>query len=86
MRMERDIANQALVVSGSDGLFELGLQFSSGRAGGVDLVEAHKWFNLAAARGNRNAMHYRRELSMSMTKAEISKAQRLAREWLKGMH
>lgn len=86
MRMERDIAEQALFAAGSDGLFELGLQFSTGRAGVVDLVEAHKWFNLAAVRGNKEAMQYRRELSLGMTKAEIAKAQRLAREWLHRMH
>jgi TPR repeat protein len=32
-----------------DALFELGLTYSTGRSGiPVDLVEAHKWFNLAA--------------------------------------
>ena len=34
-----------------DALFELGVTFSTGRGGiHVDLIEAHKWFNLAACR------------------------------------
>ena len=35
-----------------DALFELGVTYSTGRGGtAVDLVEAHKWFNLAALQG-----------------------------------
>ena len=35
-----------------DALFELGVTFSTGRGGiAVDLIEAHKWFNLAALVG-----------------------------------
>ena len=35
-----------------DALFELGVTYSTGRGGmPVDLVEAHKWFNLAALVG-----------------------------------
>ena len=35
-----------------DALFELGVAFSTGRGGvDVDLIEAHKWFNLAALSG-----------------------------------
>jgi TPR repeat protein len=49
---------------------------------GLDLVEAHKWFNIAAMRGHAEAMRYRAELSREMSKAEVARAQRLAREWL----
>ena len=35
-----------------DALFELGVTYSTGRGGvAVDLIEAHKWFNLAALVG-----------------------------------
>ena len=35
-----------------DALFELGVTYSTGRGGiDVDLIEAHKWFNLARAVG-----------------------------------
>jgi len=48
----------------------------------TDKVTAHKWFNLAAARGNRDATRLRRELADEMSEAEVATAQRAAREWL----
>jgi TPR repeat protein len=69
-----------------DALFELGLSFSTGRDGTVDLVQAHKWFNIAAMRGNDEAKRYRLEIAHDMSKAEIVKAQKLAREWLTSIH
>ena len=65
-----------------DALFELGLMHCAGRDGALDLVNAHKWFNLAAMRGNEAAKSYRMEISREMSRAEIAEAQRLAREWL----
>ena len=65
-----------------DALFELGLMHCAGRDGALDLVSAHKWFNLAAMRGNEDAKRYRMEISREMTRVEIAEAQRLAREWL----
>ncbi len=69
-------------MSSPDALFELGLSYSSGRDGTIDLVAAHKWFNLAALRGNDAAKRYRQEISIELSKAEIQRAQKLAREWL----
>ncbi|MBY0226852.1 MAG: hypothetical protein K2Q28_13695 [Hyphomicrobium sp.] len=65
-----------------DALFELGLMYCSGREVPLNLVEAHKWFNLAAQRGNSDARRYRIELAAEMSKAEIAEAQRQARAWL----
>ena len=48
----------------------------------ASLIEAHMWFNIAYARGNRQALQYRQELSAEMTNAEIIEAQKKAREWL----
>lgn len=59
-----------------------GLETSSGRDCTPDLVTAHKWFNLAALKGNDEAQRYRQEISQEMSKAEIAMAQRAAREWL----
>ena len=70
------------MAGGADALFELGLMYSAGRDVDIDLVVAHKWFNLAALRGNEDAKRYRMELAGEMTRSEISKAQRLARKWL----
>jgi uncharacterized protein len=65
-----------------EALFELGLVCCSGRDTELDLVSAHKWFNLAAMRGNAQAKYYRMEISREMSPAQIAAAQRLAREWL----
>jgi TPR repeat protein len=65
-----------------DGLFELGMLYATGRDVATDLVAAHKWFNLAAARGNRSALSYRVELAREMSSEQIAEAQRQAREWL----
>jgi TPR repeat protein len=67
---------------GPDALFQLGLMYCSGRDVEVDFVQAHKWFNLAALRGNGDAKRYRLEISREMSKAEVARAQKLAREWL----
>lgn len=74
-----DIAAQG---GAADALFQLGLAYCSGRDGTIDLIEAHKWFNLAALRGNAEAKVYRSELAGEMSRAEIGQAQRRAREWL----
>lgn len=68
----------------SEALFDLGMVYSSGAHGlAVDLVEAHKWFNLAAVRGQESAASCRADISDDMTAREISEAQRRAREWLR---
>jgi uncharacterized protein len=66
-----------------DALFELGVTFSTGRGGiAVDLVEAHKWFNLAAVSGSTRGQECRAEIAVEMTAREIAEAQRQARSWL----
>ena len=82
----REIVEYAAQGGHHDELFELGLSYCTGRDGRVDMVEAHKWFNIAAMRGNDDAKRYRLELARDMTRAEITQAQRLAREWLSSVH
>jgi uncharacterized protein len=69
----------------SDVLFERGLYWASGRSGVVNLVAAHKWFNLAALKGRSDAIQMRREVAELMSEAEIAAAQREARDWM-SMH
>jgi TPR repeat protein len=66
-----------------DMLFELGMMYSVGRDVPVDLISAHKWFNLAAVKGNAEAIRLRREIAYQMSDAEIAVAQRAARDWLR---
>ena len=68
----------------SDALFDLGVVTSTGSHGvPCDLIEAHKWFNLAAVRGHEDAALCRADISEEMTAREIAEAQRRAREWLR---
>ena len=62
----------------ADVLFELGLLYASGRSVGLDLVSAHKWFNLAALKGRVDALAHRREVAEQMSDIEIARAQREA--------
>ncbi|ODA68388.1 hypothetical protein A7A08_00210 [Methyloligella halotolerans] len=72
----------AATSGGPDVLFALGIQYSTGRDVEADLVTAHKWFNLAALRGNDEAKQHRKELAEVMSADEIAMAQKAAREWL----
>jgi len=65
----------------SDDLYKLGLIYST-QGDAVDLVQAHMWFNLAAARGSMAAKDCRREIADMMSANDIALAQKLAREWL----
>ncbi|MEC3950746.1 hypothetical protein [Sphingobium sp. HWE2-09] len=60
--------------------FDLGVAYSCGTGGlTIDLVEAHKWFNLAALRGSEQGQSMRAEIAEEMTAREIAEAQRQAR-------
>lgn len=63
--------------------FELGIAFSTGSHGAAcDLIEAHKWFNLAAVHGDEEASHCSSEVAEDMSPRDIAEAQRRARRRL----
>jgi len=66
----------------ADILLELGMMYAVGRDCEVDVVSAHKWFNIAAIKGSERAAELRAELSATMSKAELAHALRDAREWM----
>jgi TPR repeat protein len=66
----------------ADILFELGMMYATGRDCEIDVVAAHKWFNIAAIKGSLRAAELRSELSSTMSKPEIARALREAREWM----
>jgi hypothetical protein len=76
-----DTAMPVETAADGDVLFDLGMLHASGRCGLVDLVAAHKWFNLAALRGRVDALALRREVAEMMSELEIAAAQREARAW-----
>lgn len=70
--------------SDADFLYEMGIGCSTGAGGReIDLVEAHKWFNLAAMQGHSEAALCRSDIAEDMTAREIALAQREARAWLR---
>ncbi len=80
--MGAEMASMAEAKPTPENFFELGLIYSAGCEVAADLVAAHKWFNLAAVKGNRDAALYRQEVAREMTAADVAEAQRAAREWL----
>jgi TPR repeat protein len=79
--MERWLADAAQ--GDADALYELGVAYSTGTGGTeVDLIEAHKWFNLAALNGSSEGQSCRAEIAEEMSAREIAEAQRQARAWL----
>jgi hypothetical protein len=66
----------------ADILFELGMMYATGRDCETDVVAAHKWFNIAAIKGSARAAELRSELSATMSKTDIARALREAREWM----
>ncbi len=66
-----------------EALFELGVTYSTGQGETrVDLVEAHKWFNLAALNGSERGQECRADIAEEMSAREIAEAQKQARAWL----
>jgi TPR repeat protein len=84
--MERDYRSSVDPGSSADDtgeqFLQLGLNYTTGNSVAVDLVTAHKWFNVAAMLGNTSAIRLRREIAAEMTEAEITTAQRAARAWI----
>jgi hypothetical protein len=67
----------------ADALYELGIVYSSGLNGvEIDLIQAHKWFNLSAMAGIERGHECRAEVADEMTAREIAEAQRQARAWI----
>jgi len=73
----------AAAAGDTSAFFDLGVAYSTGSHGApCDLIEAHKWFNLAALGGYEDAAQCRSDIAEEMTAREIAEAQRRAREWL----
>jgi hypothetical protein len=84
--IDLDTATPVEATAIPDVLFERGLYWASGRSGVVNLIAAHKWFNLAALKGRADAICLRREVAEMMSDVEIAAAQREARAWMTAQH
>ena len=81
-QIDLDAAIPVAATAIPDVLFERGLYWASGRSGVVNLVAAHKWFNLAALKGRPDAIALRREVAEQMSESEIAAALGEARAWM----
>ena len=72
--------------SAPEELYQAGLVYATGLNVEIDLIAAHKWFNLAALRGSDEAKIQRAEMADMMSTDEVKQALQSAREWLKLMH
>ena len=64
----------------ADAQFNLGLMYALGTGVIQDNVYAHMWLNIAASSGDKDAVKNRDIVAKRMTPADISTAQKLARE------
>ncbi len=65
-------------------MLELGRLYRMGLGAPQDYVLAHMWFNLAASRGEMEALKERDALAAKMTPQQVAAAQDRAREWRPG--
>jgi TPR repeat protein len=65
-------------------MFSLGFIFAEGDRAPHDPVQAHMWYDLAAAHGSADAAYKRDQLARKMSAAEVAEARRLARTWESG--
>lgn len=78
----QDIAALVPDLDNGEAFYELGMMYAAGRSVALDLVAAHKWLNVAVAKGCGAAVARRAELSAEMTRDEVATAQREARLFL----
>jgi hypothetical protein len=65
-------------------MFSLGFMFAESGRAPRDPVQAHMWYDLAAAHGSADAAYKRDQLARHMSAAEIAEAHRLAVDWESG--
>ncbi len=82
LKWDRKAAEQGYALAQNN----LGVMYRMGKGVPQDYVQAHMWFNLAASKSpwagfHTIAVENRDDVAEKMTSAQISEAQKLAREW-----
>lgn len=60
---------------------KLGMMYERGRGVSQNLIEAHMWYNLSAAYGEKRAADSRNALAKRMTVEQITEAEARAKKW-----
>ena len=66
-------------------MFSLGFIFAEGDRAPRDPVQAHMWYDLAAAHGSADAAHRRDQLARQMSAIDLAEARRRAHAWEAGL-
>ena len=66
----------------ADEFYQAGLACAAGVGSDIDLISAHKWFNLAASKGHDEAKLQRQEMADMLSTDEVKVALSAARDWL----
>ena len=74
-----DLLDAAASVGDVPSQFKLGAALTTGVAGQIDYVQAHKWLNIAATSGHQEATQMRDAITDLMTPDQIAEAQGLTR-------
>ncbi len=74
LRELRPFAEQGVAVA----QHSLGLMYDQGQGVAQDYLQAHMWFNLAAAQGDEDAAKHRDKLAEKMTPGQVAEAQWIA--------
>ena len=60
---------------------KLGMMYERGRAVPQSLIEAHMWYNLSVAYGEKRAAESRDTIAARMTSGQIAEAEDRAKKW-----
>ena len=77
VRLIRPLAEQG----NANAQYDLGTFYDNGLGVPLDKVRAYMWFSLSAAQGREGAAAFRDLIARRMTPAQITEAQKFAREW-----
>ncbi|BDZ73801.1 hypothetical protein GCM10025856_15200 [Methylophaga marina] len=66
--------------------FYLGLMSFNGDGEEKNLIEAYKWFDLAASSGHEDAHYYRSAVAAMLTEEQKKQASQLAQKWFDENH
>lgn len=79
-----ELLNAAATAGDVSAQYHLGMLYTTGAAGSLDYVLAHKWLNIAAASGHDAAAATRSTINDLMTPEQIADAQTAARDYFDG--
>ncbi len=79
--LAKPLFRQAAEKGHAEAQYYLGLLYENGKGVTKNLVEAHKWYNLAVSYGYENAIGSKNRVEKLMEPVQIIEAQRKALDW-----